>query len=107
MTVSPELFWYKSNYEVENREDKGYGIRCGVSKRLGKTLTANLNAEYERNEYTDPDETADLYTVRGSLDYAYHRFLISLGYIYRKNDSDLYYSDYSNNVVTLSGTMQF
>ena len=107
LTVSPELFWYKSNYEVEDREDKGYGVRLAVSKSLSRALTFDFHTEYEQDKYTDPDEEVDIFTVGGSLDYTYHRFLISLGYVFRNSDSDLYYSDYTNNVVTLNGTMQF
>ena len=116
LTVSPELFWYKSNYEVEDREDKGYGVRFNLSKSLSRVLTFDFNAAYERDKYTAPDEKVHLYTVGGSLNYSYHRFLISLGYIYRDSDSDLddndyydddYSDDYTNNVVTLTGTMQF
>lgn len=107
LTASTELFWTKSDYLRENREDKGAGIRFDLSKPLARALTANLHGEYQHSKYTDPDEKADLYTVGGSLDYTYRRFLVSLGYTYRKNDSDLSSSDYTNNVVTLDGTMRF
>ncbi len=107
LTASTSLFWTKSDYVRENREDEGTGIRFDLSKPLARALTANLNGEYQHSKYTDPDEKADLYTVGGSLDYTYRRFLVSLGYTYRKNDSDLNSSDYTNNVVTLDGTMHF
>ena len=107
LTASTALFWNKSKYVRENREDEGAGIRFDLAKPLSRTLTANLNGEYEHSKYDDPDEKADLYTLGTSLDYSYHRFLISLGYIYRKNDSDLGANEYTNNVVTLDGTMRF
>ena len=107
LTASTSLFWTQSKYLRDNREDQGSGLRFDLSKPLARNLTANLNGEYRHNEYEDPDEKAELYTLGSSLDYTYHRFLISLGYIYRKNDSDVGTEEYTNNVVTLDGTVHF
>lgn len=107
LTASSTLFWNKSDYIQEDREDESYGIRFDLAKPLAKALTANFNAEYSHDKYTDPDEKVDLYTLGGSLDYTYRRFLISLGYTHRDSDSDLSDGNYTNNVVTLDGTMRF
>ena len=100
LTASTTLFWDEYDYLEDDRNDEGYGIRCGLFKPLGKTLTTKFTTEYRKSKYTDPDEEVDLFTLGGSLDYTYHRFLISLGYIYRRNDSDRSYSNYTSIFTT-------
>lgn len=109
LTASAELFWNNSDYVRLDREDEAYGIRFDFSKPLARALTANFDAEYELAEYTDPgdDEDVDRFTIGASVDYEYRRFLASLGYRYRINDSDLAANDYTNNIVTLSATVRF
>ncbi len=104
--ASSELFWFESDYVLEDRKDKGYGIRFNLSKPLSRALTANFNTDYEHNKYTDPSEKVDGFGVGGSLNYTYHRFLTSLGYRFRYSNSDIG-NDYVNNVVTLTGTVRF
>ncbi len=109
LTASTELFWNNSDYVRLNREDEAYGIRFDLSKPLARTLSVNFDAEYERAEYDDIvlDEEVDRFTVGTSLDYEYRRFLASLGYRYRINESDVDANDYTNNIITLSGTLRF
>ena len=107
LSASTELFWYESKYESENRKDEGFGIRFDLSKPLSRVLTANFNTDYGHGKYTDPSEKVDEYGMGASLDYTYRRFLVSLGYIFRYSDSDISYNDYTNNVVMLTGTVNF
>ena len=109
LTASTELFWNNSDYVRLDREDEAYGIRFDLSKPLARVLTFNVDAEYERAEYNDPGvtEEVDRVTLGTSLDYEYHRFLASLGYRYRINESDINDNDYDNHIVTLSGTLRF
>ena len=109
LTASTELFWNNSDYVRLNREDEAYGVRFDLSKPLARALTANFDAEYERAEYDDIiiDEEVDRFTLGASLDYEYRRFLASLGYRYRINESDIAGGDYTNNIITLSGTVRF
>ncbi len=108
LTASTELFWNNSDYVRLDREDEVYGVRFDFSKPLARALSINFDAEYERAEYTDiVDEEVDRVTCGASLDYEYRRFLASLGYRYRINESDIDDNDYTNNIVTLSGTVRF
>ena len=107
LTASTELFWNNSEYVRLDREDDAYGVRFDFSKPLARALTVNFDAEYERAEYTDTDEEIDRVTFGTSLDYEYRRFLATLGYRYRINESDFDANDYTNNIVTLSATVRF
>ncbi|MCF6266079.1 MAG: hypothetical protein L3J57_05990 [Desulfuromusa sp.] len=109
LTASTELFWNNSDYVRLNREDEAYGVRFDLSKPLARALSVNFDAEYERAEYDDIvlDEEVDRFTVGASLDYEYRRFLASLGYRYRINESDVDANDYTNNIITVSGTVRF
>ncbi len=108
-TASVELFGNSSEYVRDDHDDKAAGIRADWSRPLGSALTTRLDTEYEHAKYTDsgPDEDVDRFTVGASLDYTYRRFLVSLGYRFRFSDSDIDANDYTNNVVTLSGTVRF
>ena len=109
LTASSELFWNNSEYVRLDREDEAYGIRFDLSKPFATALTFHVDAEYERAEYNDPgvNEEVDRVTLGTSLDYEYRRFLASLGYRYRINESDIDSHDYDNHIVTLSGTVRF
>ncbi len=109
-TASVELFGNYSEYTRLDREDKAAGIRGDWSCALGSAFTTHVDAEYEWARYTDdvsPDEDVNRFTAGASIDYSYRRFLASLGYRFRFNDSDFDVNDYTNNVVTLSGTVRF
>jgi len=109
LTASTELFWNNSDYVRLNREDEAYGVRFDLSKPLARALSVNFDGEYERATYDDIilDEDVDRFTLGASLDYEYRRFLASLGYRYRINESDIDGNDYTNNIITLSGTLRF
>ena len=109
LSASTELFWNNSDYVRLDRKDTSYGVRFDLSKPLARAVTANFDAEYERAEFDNlgPDEDVNRVTLGTSLDYEYRRFLVSLGYRYHKNDSDVDQHDYTNNIVTLSGTLRF
>ncbi len=108
LSLSGELFWNNSDYVRLDREDEAYGIRVDVSKPLARTLSINFDTEYEIAEYTDiTNEKVDRFTAGVYLNYEYRRFLASLGYRYRINESDLDANDYTNNIVTLSATVRF
>lgn len=108
LTASTHLFWNNSDYVRLDREDEAYGVRFDFSKPLARALTVNFDAEYEWAEYIDMvDEEVDRVTFGASLDYEYRRFLASLGYRFRTNESDVDGNDYTNNIVTLSATVRF
>jgi hypothetical protein len=109
LSASTELFWNNSDYVRLDREDNAYGVRFDFSKPLARAVTVNFDAEYERAEFDDlgTDEDVNRFTLGTSLDYEYRRFLASLGYRYRINESDIDVNDYVNNIVTLSATVRF
>jgi len=109
LTASTELFWNNSDYVLLDRQDKAYGIRIAFAKPLARAVTVNFDAEYERAEYDDlgTNEDVNRMTFGPSLAYEYRRFLASLGYRYRINESDIDDNDYVNNIVTLSATVRF
>ncbi len=109
LTATTELYWYNSDYLLQDREDEAMGLRFDLSKPLGSAVTLNVDAEYELAQYNDlgVDEEVDRLTLGTSLDYVYRRFLTSLGYRHRINESDIDSNDYTNNIVTLSGTVRF
>ncbi len=101
LSASTELFWNNSDYVRDDREDEAYGLRLDFAKPLARAVTANFDAEYERAEYDDlgTNEEIDRLTLGASLEYEYRRFLASLGYRYRINESDIDNNDYTNNNV--------
>jgi len=109
LSASTVMFWNNSDYVRLDREDQAYGVRFDLAKPLARAVTANFDAEYERAEYDDfgTNEEVDRLTVGASLGYEYRRFLASLGYRYRINESDINTNDYTNNIVTLSATVRF
>ncbi|MEE4254902.1 MAG: TIGR03016 family PEP-CTERM system-associated outer membrane protein [Desulfuromusa sp.] len=109
MSASTELFWNNSDYVRLDREDSAYGVRFDFAKPLARAVTVNFDAEYERAQFDDlgSDEDVNRFTLGTSLDYEYRRFLASLGYRYRMNESDIDVNDYVNNIVTLSATVRF
>jgi len=107
LTASTTIFWNNSDYVRLDREDKAYGVRIDFSKSLSQVLTANIDAEYEQAKYSVLSEDVDRFTAGVSIDYAYRRFVASLGYRYRINESNVSDNDYDNNILTLSGTVRF
>ena len=109
LSASTELYWNNSDYVRLDREDSAYGVRFDFSKHLALAVSVNVDAEYERAEFDDvgSNEDVDRFTLGTSLDYEYRRFLASLGYRYRINDSDIENNDYDNNIVSLSVTARF
>ncbi len=107
--ASTELFWDQSRYVRQDREDNAIGVRFDLSKPLARNLTANFNAEYEHARFDENNvkEDVDRVTLGTSLDYVYRRLTASLGYRYRVNESDIDTNDYTNNIVSLSGTVRF
>ncbi len=110
-TVSADsaVFWSNSRYVRLDREDTGYGFRAGISNQFSNYFTGHLNGELEFAEYQESamDEDVYRYTLGAALDYSYRRFLVSCEYRHRVNNSDMDANDYTNNLVTLSGTVRF
>lgn len=107
ITAAAQLFWNQADYVRLEREDKVYGVRFDFSRQLARAITTGFDIEYERGEYEDPTEDVDRFTAGVRLGYEYRRFLASLGYRYRINESDLDSNDYTNNIVTLRGSVRF
>ena len=109
MSASTELYWNNSDYVRLDREDDAYGVRFDFAKPLARAVTVNFDAEYELAQFDDVgiNEDVNRFTIGTSLDYEYRRFLASLGYRYRINESDIDDNDYTNNIITLSATVRF
>ena len=108
LTASTTVYWRNLDYLQEQREDEALGIRGSLGKPLGRALTLNLDAEYETAQFDDlVEEDVDRFTIGPSLDYAYRRFLASLGYRYRINESDIDVNNYTNNIVFINGSIRF
>jgi Putative beta-barrel porin 2 len=109
LKASLGVFWDNSKYVREDREDDSVGVRFSLAKPLARNLTANADIEYERAWFDElgVDEDVNRITVGTSFDYIYRRLTASLGYRYRINESDIDSNDYTNNIITLSGTMRF
>ena len=109
LSAAAELFWNNSDYVRVDREDESYGVRLDFSTALARAISVNFDVEYEKAEYIDDatDEDVNRFTIGSSLDYEYRRFVASLGYRYRINESDVSGNDYDNNIVTLSGALRF
>ena len=105
------VFWRELDYVQLDRVDKSYGVRLRINRQLGRSLSASMDAGYERIDNKDPDPATDekihRYILGGSLNYEYRRIVTSLSYRYRYNDSDLSGRDYRNNIITLSGRLRF
>lgn len=108
LTASAELFWDESDYEMTARKDEAIGTRLGLNIPLTVAFSTSFDAEYEQASFDDvTDEDVDRYSFGAALNYEYRRFLASLGYRYRSNDSDNNNNDFINNTITLSATMRF
>ncbi len=109
LSGSGEIYWAKSDYVRLDRKDTAYGLRVEASDQLSNYFTVNVNGDLEFAEYQElgTDEDVYRYSIGSSVDYTYRRFLISCGYRYRVNNSDKDANDYTNNVVTLGGTVRF
>ena len=110
LTADTRLYWTNSDYVRQNRTDDVYGWSVGFSNHYSKAFTFNVDGELEYAQYQEaglPDEDVYRLTLGTSLDYEYRRFLASLGYRHRINNSDIDGNDYTNNIITLSGTVRF
>ncbi len=108
LTASAELFWNQTDYETTAREDEAIGARLDLNIPLSVAFSTSFDAEYEQASFEDvTDEDVDRYSLGAALNYEYRRFLASLGYRYRSNNSDIDVNDFINNTVTLSGTVRF
>ncbi|SHJ57387.1 uncharacterized protein, PEP-CTERM system associated [Malonomonas rubra DSM 5091] len=108
--ASLQAYWEDTDYVRLNREDESYGGLFSLSIPLYSNLKTGLTAEYETSEYRgDIDKTVDEYVLGVSFDYEISRFLTSLEYKHRVNDSDIEtdVDDYTENTVTLSVRVRF
>lgn len=105
------VFWRELDYQRLNRIDESYGVRLIIDRQIGRSLSAGMDAGYERIDNKDPDPATDekihRYTLGASLGYVYRRFDTTLSYRHRYNDSDRSGREYRNNIVTLAGTLRF
>lgn len=103
-----QFYWQQSDYVRLAREDEAYGGRFNLSFPLYSNLSTAFDADYETAEYQDViDKTVDKYSLGAALDYEVRRFLTSLSYQHRVNDSDINTDDYTENTVTLSVRVRF
>lgn len=109
LTAAAQLYWNNADYVLQSREDEALGVRFNLSKPLARAVTSRFDAEYENAQYDDliSNENVNRYILGASLDYTYRRFLATLGYRHLMNDSDININDYTNNIVTLTGTVRF
>lgn len=109
LTVAGEMFWNQSDYLRENRKDEAFGTRISLTQQFSRRLSGALDGDYQRAEFDDPgpNEQVDRYSLGGSLSYSFSRFVTSLAYRHRINQSDVDSNDYTNNTVTLSASVRF
>jgi hypothetical protein len=109
VTAELSTFWEDSDYILEDREDKTVGILGSLSSPLAANLTAIVEAGCERGWYDEEgtEENVIRLTAGLSFDYIYRRLTASLGYGYRRNESDIDTNDYATNIISLSGTVLF
>ena len=108
--ASIDAFWSQSDYLRISREDESHGGRFHLGFPLYSNLSTDFDAEYEESEYTGGNvvnKTEDEYSLGASLDYEISRFLTSLSYEHRVNDSNINTFDYTENSVTLSVRVRF
>ncbi len=106
-SVSTAVFWRELDFFRDDRVDESYGATLGLTRQLSQAFSVGTDAGYERADNRGPDEKFHRYTFGANLGFDYRRFLTTLGYRYRLNDSDISGNDYRNNIVTLSATVRF
>lgn len=106
-SVTAAVFWRELDYIRQDRVDESYGATLGLTRHLSQAFTAGVDTGYERASNRGPDEKFHRYIFGTSLGFEYRRFLTTLSYRYRLNDSDISGRDYRNNIVILSGTVRF
>ncbi|MFO7766137.1 MAG: TIGR03016 family PEP-CTERM system-associated outer membrane protein [Pelovirga sp.] len=106
-SVTTEVFWRELDFVRDDRVDESYGVNLGLSRQLSQAFTFGTDAGYERADNRGPDEKFHRYTFGANLGFDYRRFVTTLGYRYRLNDSDISGNDYYNNIVTLTGSIRF
>lgn len=106
-SVTTEVFWRELDFVQDDRVDESYGANLGLSRQLSQAFSVGTDAGYERADNRGPDEKFHRYTFGANLGFDYRRFLTTLGYRYRLNDSDISGNDYYNNIVTLTGSIRF
>lgn len=107
---SIDVFWSTSDYIRISREEESYGGRFALGFPLYSNLSTSFDADYETAEYRGGsvvNKTVDKYSLGTSLDYEFSRFLASLSYEHRVNDSDINGDDYTENTMTLSVRVRF
>ncbi len=108
LAANIDFYWNEFDYVLTPQDDERTGVRLGCSIPLTKVFTANLNSGYEKGRFKDvTDEDVDRYILGAGVDYEYRRILASLGYSYRKNNSDLDGNDYTNNIYSLRVSLRF
>lgn len=108
MTALAEIYWQQADYVLSAREDESFGSRFSITVPLTRAFSTTVDADYEWASFDDViDEDVDRFSFGVSLGYEYRRFLASLGYRYRSNDSDNNANDFTNNVFTLSASVRF
>jgi uncharacterized protein (PEP-CTERM system associated) len=106
-SVTTAVFWRELDFVRDDRVDESYGATLGLTRQLSQAFSVGTDAGYERADNRGPDEELHRYTFGANLGFEYRRFLTTLGYRYRLNDSDISGNDYRNNIVTLSATVRF
>jgi hypothetical protein len=97
-------FMQKSDYIIENREDKSTGVSLSGDIPLTPKLTAKITGLYtyykfspEEGNVNPEEEKANRYGVGITFDYAIRITTISIGYIHDLNDSNIEQNDYRDN----------
>lgn len=107
LSAGAEIFWRFEDFVLTSREDTSLGARLDTTIPLTRVFNATFDAELERLNYEPENEDVDRLTFGAALGFEYRRFLASLGYRYRIQDSDITANDYQTNIFTLSVSMRF
>jgi len=77
-------------------EDTGLGL--SLRQTLLRQLTLNVGGMYSKNEYNTNSRTDDNYSLNGTMEYNVHKGITaSIGYNYKRKDSNSTDSEYTDN----------
>lgn len=102
-----ELSWSDVKFEQDARQDQTLGAKVKLRLLFSKALFCDLDVNIERAKLKPTNEQVDRYGFGGDLGFEYRRFLLTNGYSYRFNNSDLPAKDYRNMIVSLNATLRF
>ena len=97
----------RDSYHEIDRQDDSVGGSISLGLPLIRNTLLRLRGDYNYLEFDPERERVHRYGVGPALEYKARRFLASLGYRYREENSNFDSSDYVNQIVFVEGTFEF